>query len=59
MVSCLRYIQTGKHTKANYNLRYSELKELGYLSLVNLFYKFKKNPESVFQIIDELEDERI
>ena len=59
MVSCLRYIQTGKHTKANYNLRYSELKELGYLSLVNLYYKYKKNPESVFQIIDELEDERI
>ena len=49
MISALRYVATGKHTKANYNIRYSELKELGYQSLVNLFYKYKKNPEAFFQ----------
>lgn len=42
MISCIRYIATGKHTKANYNLRYDDIKKLGYKSLVNSFYKFKK-----------------
>lgn len=42
MVSCVRYIATGKHTKANYNLRYEEIKELGYRSLVNAYYYYKK-----------------
>lgn len=42
MVSCIRYIATGKHTKANYNLRYEEIKELGYRSLVNAYYYYKK-----------------
>ncbi|MBQ4072167.1 MAG: group II intron reverse transcriptase domain-containing protein [Clostridia bacterium] len=42
MISCIRYISTGKHTKANYNLRYEDIKKLGYKSLVNSFYKFKK-----------------
>ena len=41
MVSCVRYIATGKHTKANYNLRYEEIKELGYRSLVNAYYYYK------------------
>ena len=39
----LRYINTGKHNKKNYNLKYSTLKEYGYKSLVNEYYKFKKN----------------
>ena len=39
----LRFIKTGKHNKKNYNLRYSTLKEYGYKSLVNEYYKFKKN----------------
>lgn len=42
MVSCIRYIATGKHTKANYNLRYEEIKEFGYRSLVNAYYYYKK-----------------
>lgn len=42
MISCIRYIATGKHTKANYNLRYEEIKELGYRSLVNTYYYYKK-----------------
>lgn len=40
-VECMRYIYTGKHNKSNYNLRYAEIKELGFRSLVNEFYKFK------------------
>ncbi len=53
MVESLRYVATGKHTKTNYNLRYSELKELGYLSLVNLFYKYKKNPAAAFDEVEK------
>ncbi|OPZ88758.1 MAG: Reverse transcriptase (RNA-dependent DNA polymerase) [Firmicutes bacterium ADurb.Bin419] len=39
MLECIRYIATGKHTKANYNIRYHIIKEYGYKSLVNAFYK--------------------
>lgn len=42
MVSCIRYIATGKHTKANYGLRYESIKDMGYRSLVHAFYAFKK-----------------
>lgn len=35
---CLRYLLTGKHTKARYNASYSDLKSLGYRSLVREFY---------------------
>ena len=42
MVSYIRYIVTGKHTKANFNLRYEKIKELGYRSLVNSYYCYKK-----------------
>ena len=40
--SCIRYLATGKHTKAQYNFRYEEMKELGYISLVNRYYKQDK-----------------
>ncbi|NLL07219.1 MAG: hypothetical protein GX270_15880 [Clostridiaceae bacterium] len=39
LLECIRYIATGKHTKANFNLRYQTIKEYGYRSLVNEFYK--------------------
>lgn len=39
MLECIRYIATGKHTKSNYNIRYHTIKEYGYKSLVNAFYK--------------------
>lgn len=42
MISCIRYIATGKHTKSNYNLRYQEIKKLGYRNLVNAYYRYKK-----------------
>ena len=37
--SCIRYLATGTHTKAAYNFRYEQMKELGYISLVNRYYK--------------------
>lgn len=37
--SCIRYLATGKHNKAAYNFRYEEMKKLGYVSLVNRYYK--------------------
>lgn len=45
MLSCIRYIATGRHTKANFNLRYEEIKALGYRSLVHSFYQYKKTGE--------------
>ncbi len=45
MISCIRYIATGKHTKANYNLRYEKIKALGYISLVNAYYRFKRGKD--------------
>ncbi len=42
MLSSIRYIATGKHTKANYSLRYEAIKDMGYRSLVNAYYSFKK-----------------
>ena len=37
----LRFLISGKHTKARFNVRYEDLKELGYKSLVNEYYSFK------------------
>lgn len=37
--SCIRYLYTGTRTKAAYNCRYEDMKALGYISLVNQFYK--------------------
>ena len=45
--SCIRFLATGKHTKAAYNFRYDQMKELGYTSLVNCYYQdVKKTEES-------------
>lgn len=41
-VQCIRYLYTGKHGKKNYDLRYEQIKELGFQSLVNQYWKFKK-----------------
>ena len=37
--SCIRYLATGKRTKAAYDFRYEDMKALGYVSLVNRYYK--------------------
>lgn len=51
---CIRTLATGKHTKAAYNFRYEQMKELGYISLVNRYYKHisGKNPG---ETVDESE----
>lgn len=42
-----RFLITGKHNKSNYNVTYSSLKEAGLITLVNSWYKFRKNgPDS-------------
>ena len=41
-VSAIRYLYTGKYGKSNYNLGYQEIKSMGYKSLVNAFWKYKK-----------------
>ena len=41
MQECIRYVATEKHTKSKYNFRYNQMKELGYQSLVNNWYKNK------------------
>ena len=40
---CLRYLLSGKRTKARFNVRYEDLKALGYRSLVNAYYDFSGN----------------
>lgn len=37
----IRFLSTNKHTKANYRITYAKLKQLGYMSLVNEYYRFK------------------
>ena len=36
---CLRYLISGRHTKARFNVRYEDLKALGYRSLVHAYYE--------------------
>ena len=43
MQDCVRYIATGKRTKARYNFIYDQMKELGLLTLVNKWHRFKKH----------------
>lgn len=42
LVDSIRYLVTDKRTKARYNCRYEDIKELGFRSLVNEYYKYKK-----------------
>ena len=41
----IRFLATGKRNKANYRVRYDDLKTLGYRSLVNEYYKYKIDDE--------------
>ncbi|MBR4780459.1 MAG: group II intron reverse transcriptase domain-containing protein [Lachnospiraceae bacterium] len=47
MQECIRFLYTGKHTKRNYDLRYEDIKKLGYRSLLNEYHKGVKNENSV------------
>ena len=42
----IRFLYLGKHNKTNYRIDYEKLKELGYKSLVNEYYKFKDSSPS-------------
>ena len=42
MIQYLRYLQTGRHNKSNYTVSYDSLKKLGYTSLVNEYYNWKR-----------------
>lgn len=37
---CLRFLISGSRTKSRYNIRYQDLKSLGYQSLVNAYYRY-------------------
>ena len=39
MQDCIRYVATGKRTKSRFNFSYEKMKDLGMLSLVNMWYK--------------------
>ena len=42
MIKCIRYIACERHNKSNYKIKYDDIKKLGYKSLLNQYYKFKK-----------------
>ena len=39
---CIRFIISGRRTKARFNVRYGDLKALGYKSMVHEYYSYKK-----------------
>ena len=43
----LRHLSTGRHGKANYRVRYKELKALGYRSLVHEYYRYRSESGAV------------
>ena len=47
LIQYLRYVTSGKFSKKNYNVTYSHLKDLGFRSLVNEFYKFKESDKKL------------
>ena len=40
---CARFLMSGTHTKARYNVRYGDLKAAGYRSLVNAYHKSRES----------------
>ncbi len=47
---CVRYIATGKQTKAKYNFTYEQMRELGYKTLVNSYYSFRENKYEIKKV---------
>ena len=49
----IRYLKTGKHNKANYKkISEEEFKELGFVSLVELYYLYKKDFDYYCEVIE-------
>ena len=42
MQQYIRFTVTGRHYKGNYRIRYEQMKEWGYRSLVNEYYKYQQ-----------------
>ena len=42
---CIRFLVSGKRTKARFNVRYEDMKALGYRSLVHEYYAFREADE--------------
>jgi len=40
---CVRFLVSGKHTKARFNVRYEDIKELGYRNLVHEYYEINSS----------------
>lgn len=40
-LDCIRYLATGKRTKARFNLRYEEIKAMGWQNLVHAYYDYR------------------
>ena len=43
---CIRFLVSGRRTKARYNVRYEDLKNLGYRSLVHAYYQAQEGHDS-------------
>ena len=43
MQQCIRFIATGTHHSSQHRFTYEQMKALGYTTLVNRYYKFKKD----------------
>lgn len=43
---CIRYIISGRRTKSRFNVRYEDMKTLGYRSLVHEFYSFSAGSDT-------------
>lgn len=43
---CIRFLISGTHTKARYNVRYETIQKLGFRSLVHAYYDFRSKKEN-------------
>ena len=50
---CIRFLMTGKRTKARFNVRYEDMKAMGYRNLVHAYYEYKNEDPSSFQAAAE------
>ena len=42
LIEYIRYLSSGRHYKGNYRITYEHIKELGFRSLVNEYYRYKE-----------------
>lgn len=44
---CIRYLVSGSHRKSRFNVRYEDIKKLGYRSLVHEYYSYNKKDKEI------------